>query len=138
VKTILIVDDDVDVRQSLAALLNVVFEAQVAAGTVRFEPAGSGLEAVERSLDCEPALLILDVNMPDLDGVETFFRITERLGHPVPTVFLTGFAASGNVKARMDRALEAGALGCMSKPVTVRELAEAVRRAVPACDGHGS
>src|SRR5437660_12071042 len=82
---ILIVDDLPDKLLSLQALLEGVAEMIVLAR--------SGREALRRLLERDFAVILLDVNMPDMDGFETaaLIRQHKRCAHP-PIIFLTASA----------------------------------------------
>jgi two-component system cell cycle response regulator DivK len=86
--------------------------------------ATTGEEAVELSLSHAPALVLMDVQLPGIDGVEALERLrqNERTAS-IPVLALTAQAMSGDRK----RFLEAGFDGYLAKPVDVGELIEAVR-----------
>jgi two-component system cell cycle response regulator DivK len=99
-----------------------------ASGYSTFE-ATTGEEAVELALVHEPALVLMDVQLPGIDGVEALekLRQDERTAS-IPVLALTAQAMSGD----RERFLEAGFDGYLAKPVDVGELIEAVREH---CDG---
>jgi AmiR/NasT family two-component response regulator len=113
---VLIAEDDAIIRLDLRALL----EAN------RLEVCGEardGVEAVELASSLEPDVIVMDVRMPRLDGIEAASRIlTER---SVPIVMLTGFGEDGLV----ERAVEAGVFGFLSKPFHEDDLIPALRTA---------
>ena len=84
----------------------------------------TGEEAVELALVHEPALVLMDVQLPGIDGVEALeqLRQDERTSS-IPVLALTAQAMSGD----RDRFLDAGFDGYLSKPVDVAELLQAVR-----------
>ena len=86
--------------------------------------ATTGEQAVELALVHEPALVLMDVQLPGIDGVEALgqLRQDERTSS-IPVLALTAQAMSGD----RDRFLDAGFDGYLSKPVDVAELLEAVR-----------
>jgi two-component system cell cycle response regulator DivK len=86
--------------------------------------ATTGEEAVELSLSQAPALVLMDVQLPGIDGVEALERLrqNERTAS-IPVLALTAQAMSGD----RERFLEAGFDGYLAKPVDVGELIEAVR-----------
>jgi CheY-like chemotaxis protein len=86
--------------------------------------ATTGEEAVELALVHEPALVLMDVQLPGIDGVEALekLRQDERTAS-IPVLALTAQAMSGD----RERFLDAGFDGYVSKPVDVAELLEAVR-----------
>jgi two-component system, cell cycle response regulator DivK len=86
--------------------------------------ATTGEEAVELALSQAPALVLMDVQLPGIDGVEALERMrqNERTAS-IPALAVTALAMSGD----RERFLEAGFDGCLAKPVDVHELTEAVR-----------
>jgi two-component system, cell cycle response regulator DivK len=94
-----------------------------ASGYSTFE-ATTGEQAVELALVHEPALVLMDVQLPGIDGVETLekLRQDERTSS-IPVLALTAQAMSGD----RERFLEAGFDGYLAKPVDVGALIEAVR-----------
>ena len=114
---VLLVEDNA-VNQRLARLL---LEKQGHTVTV----AGDGREAL-RALESEPFdLVLMDVQMPHMDGLEATRAIRERekeTGRRVPVVAMTAHALKGD----RERCLEAGMDGYISKPIRADELLEAV------------
>jgi len=116
--TVLIVDDHAVVRQGVRAALEarepftVVGEAE------------SGAEAVRRVADVVPDVVLMDLLMPDIDGVEATRQI-KRLSPRTQVVVLT----SHHDDEHIFPALRAGAISYLLKSVKMDELAEAVRRA---------
>jgi two-component system, cell cycle response regulator DivK len=86
--------------------------------------ATTGEEAIELSLSQAPALVLMDVQLPGIDGVEALERLrqNERTAS-IPVLALTAQAMSGD----RERFLEAGFDGYLAKPVDVGELIETVR-----------
>ena len=86
--------------------------------------ATTGEEAVELALSQAPALVLMDVQLPGIDGVEALERMrqNERTAS-IPVLALTAQAMSGD----RERFLEAGFDGYLAKPVDVCELIETVR-----------
>ena len=115
---ILIVDDEEDIRLVSRLAVGRIggWEALVA---------GSGREAVEIAAREQPDLILLDVMMPDTDGLATLELLR---GQPataeIPVVFLTA-----KVQPReIERYLELGALGVIHKPFDPLTLPEEIRR----------
>jgi CheY-like chemotaxis protein len=86
--------------------------------------ATTGEEGVELALSQAPALVLMDVQLPGIDGVEALERMrqNERTAS-IPVLALTAQAMSGD----RERFLEAGFDGYLAKPVDVGALIEAVR-----------
>lgn len=86
--------------------------------------ATTGEEAIELSLSQAPALVLMDVQLPGIDGVEALERLrqNERTAS-IPVLALTAQAMSGD----RERFLEAGFDGYLSKPIDVAELIQVVQ-----------
>jgi two-component system, cell cycle response regulator DivK len=86
--------------------------------------ATTGEEAIELSLSHAPALVLMDVQLPGIDGVEALARLRrdERTAS-IPVLALTAQAMSGD----RERFLEAGFDGYLSKPIDVAELIQVVQ-----------
>jgi PAS domain S-box-containing protein len=116
--SVLFVDDDGVNRHALSLVLQ----------SAGFDPceAGSGTEALRMAAaDHRPDLIVLDVNLPDVDGFEVCRRIK---AHPatsaIPVLHLSGTFVTPQDRAR---ALEGGADAYLTKPVEPRELVAACR-----------
>jgi putative two-component system response regulator len=119
VATILIVDDDANIRQNIHFILEK--------GGMKSAMASSGEEGLQRMRTTAFDLVLLDVQMPGMDGYEVCRRIKSRPGgRLLPVVMLT---ALDNANDRV-LALEAGADDFMSKPVDRVELVARVRSAL--------
>jgi FixJ family two-component response regulator len=113
---IFIVDDDRRVREGLVELLTSLgFHA------VSF---GSATEYFAASKPDLPACLILDVGLPDINGLDLQKQIADQQ-HP-PIVFITG---RGDIPSSV-RAIKGGAIDYLTKPFTKKDLLAAVRAAV--------
>jgi two-component system, chemotaxis family, chemotaxis protein CheY len=116
---ILVVDDDVDIRESLVELLQA--EGYIAVG------AANGEEALGLLRSRRASVVLLDLMMPVMDGFQ--FR-REQLGDPalsqIPVVVVS--AGGGCEQA----ALEMGVLGCVKKPLHVPQLLRMIRSACAA------
>jgi two-component system chemotaxis response regulator CheY len=114
--TILVVDDSPTMRRMIMASLREL-------GTT-FEQAASGLEAIERLAIAPVDLVVLDLNMPDVHGLEVlrFVRSNERFAS-LPVVILT---TRGDDESR-EAALREGATAYLTKPFDPAALAPAIR-----------
>ena len=108
---VLVVDDHPAFRRALTSALNMVKDIEVAG------EAGGGVEAADRALGEEPDLVLMDLSMPDLDGIEAMRRIHERRPE-LPVVILTAHADPGVEK----EAREAGASGFLAKGTTLEDI----------------
>ena len=91
--------------------------------------ATTGGEAVDMASEHTPDLVLMDIQLPDLDGVEALHRLrADERTATIPIVALTAQAMRGD----RERFLAAGFDGYVSKPVNVRDLVETVRQH---CDG---
>lgn len=82
--------------------------------------AENGLQAIELASLHKPDVLIMDIRMPELDGIEAARQITAK--HPCAILFLTAFSEQSLV----DDAVQAGALAYLLKPFRKEELAPAL------------
>jgi len=90
--------------------------------------AANGLVAVELARRLRPALILMDIQMPVMDGLAAIREIrADRAMADVPIVALTALAMSGD----RDICLEAGATDYMSKPMSLKSLAALVSRLLP-------
>jgi two-component system cell cycle response regulator DivK len=86
--------------------------------------ATTGSEAVDMATEHAPDLVLMDIQLPDLDGVQALQRLrADARTATIPVLALTAQAMHGD----RERFLAAGFDGYLSKPVDVRELLETVR-----------
>jgi two-component system chemotaxis response regulator CheY len=117
-KTILIVDDSATLRRMVRAALRPL-------DGVRFTEAGNGLEAIERLSLAPVDLLVLDLNMPDMHGMEVLgFLRSQEAFRPLPVVILT----TRDDEVSRSAALAAGANAYLCKPFAPADLAVTVAR----------
>ncbi|MBI5953747.1 MAG: PAS domain S-box protein [Chloroflexi bacterium] len=85
--------------------------------------AKNGMEAIEKAREQKPALILMDIQMPDMNGFETIKRLRElpEFGS-TPIIALTALAMPGD----RERCLEAGANEYLTKPVSLKTLAELI------------
>jgi FixJ family two-component response regulator len=112
-----VVDDEPSVRKSLGRLLK-------AAG-YRTEVFASAREFLDLEREDEVACLVLDVQMPDLNGLELQQELA-RSDRPLSIVFITGH---GDIPTSV-RAMKAGATDFLAKPFDEKDLLEAIERAL--------
>lgn len=114
---VLIAEDQAMVRGALAALLAIEGDVEVVG------QAGDGREALRLALASAPDVVLTDIEMPALTGLELARELKAR-GSPARVVVLTTFARAGYLR----RALEAGVAGYLLKDAPSGRLAEALRR----------
>lgn len=114
---VFVVDDDVSVRESL--------ELMISSAGWRPETFSSAQEFLSHPRVQAPSCLILDVNLPDLNGLELQVRVAgDRTDMPI--IFITGY---GDVPTSV-RAMKAGAVEFLTKPFSDDALLEAIRNAI--------
>ena len=113
---VFVVDDDVSVRESLELLIRSL--------GWRPETFGSAEDFLARAHVDGPCCVILDVSLPNLNGLELQERIVDRVDMPI--IFITGY---GDVPTTV-RAMKAGALEFLTKPLGDDVLEGAIERAI--------
>jgi len=86
--------------------------------------AGDGRSAVNLARELRPDLVLMDIKMPDLDGIEAARILTEE--RIAPVVLLTAFSQ----RELIDRAKESGVVGYLVKPIQESDLAPAIEVAL--------
>ncbi|MCX6082827.1 MAG: response regulator [Chloroflexi bacterium] len=115
---VLVVDDVSETRENIRKLLQ--FEADIeVVGAAR-----SGREAVQLSDELKPDVILMDINMPDMDGITATELIRQRT--PISQIIILSVQGDPNY---MRRAMLAGARDFLTKPPMADELISAVRRA---------
>ncbi len=118
---LLIVDDSKLMRDMVAACLRPL-------GEVTFEFAGTGLEAIERLALAGFDLVVLDLNMPDVGGLEVIeFVRAQDLLRSLPILVIT---TRGDDDSRV-RVLDAGASSFLAKPFAPHQILDEARRLLP-------
>jgi FixJ family two-component response regulator len=115
--TVVVVDDDISVRESLELLIQ----------NEGWQPAlfESAQEFLARLSTVVPSCLILDVNLPDLSGLDIQQRISDERSS-TPIIFITGY---GDIPTSV-RAMKAGAAEFLTKPLDDEIMIGAIRGAV--------
>jgi CheY-like chemotaxis protein len=115
--TVLVAEDSQDTRVMLKRAFEIkgykVFEAE------------DGQEALDVARSYRPSLIVVDLNMPVLDGLETVSKLRELegAGEQIPIVAITAF----DVPGMEDAALETGCNRYLRKPLDLEELDRALR-----------
>lgn len=113
---LLIVDDDPLVCQSLQLLLGKEEDLEVS------NIAANGQEAIELCLKEQPDVILMDIQMPIMNGIESTKRIKEQWPH-VQIMMLTTFQDERNIRL----ALKAGAEGYLIKTASIENMAQQIR-----------
>jgi pilus assembly protein CpaE len=114
---VLIVDDIPETRDHLAKLLGFETDIEVVGA------AASGREAIEMAQELTPDVVLMDINMPDMDGISA----TERLSAEVPTASVVMMSVQGEADY-LRRSMLAGAREFLVKPFSSDELTASIRQ----------
>lgn len=114
---VMVVDDHEMVRRGLIDILKAYPDLEFVG------QASDGGEALEKCGECRPDIILMDLVMPGLGGVEATSRILQKYPQ-VGVIALTSF----NDEQLVPAALKAGAIGYLQKNLTMDELADAIRR----------
>ncbi len=113
---VLLVDDEREFTQILS-------ERMVSRG-VDVDTAASGIEAVQKAKDVPYDAIILDLAMPEMDGIDTLKHLLE-MNADLQVIMLTGYATA----QKGIEALELGAMDVLEKPTEIQKLMETIQRA---------
>ncbi len=116
-KTVLIAEDHAQTRKCLKGHLEAL-------GYVVIGAASNGEEAVSLAEEHTPSLVIMDVKMPKMDGIEAAAEITKV--KPVPVILVTGVSTD----ELANKAVEAGVFAYLVKPITKKHLEPAIKVAL--------
>jgi CheY-like chemotaxis protein len=110
------VEDDADIREIARLALEVI-------GGLTVAQCATGAEAIRQAAEVQPDLFLLDMSMPDMDGVETLnaLRALPGLGD-VPAIFMT---ARAQLQEQAEL-LQQGAVAVISKPFDAMTLAQEI------------
>ncbi len=114
---VLIVDDQAVVRAGLTAILGAESDIDIVG------EAGDGLEAINKAIGLKPDVILMDIFMPGLSGLEATVAIRQE--HPDAKVLILTIS---DREEDLLHALRFGAQGYLLKSATITEVAEAVRR----------
>ena len=114
---VFVVDDDASVREALERLIR-------SAG-LRVEAFASAEEFLKRPRADAPSCLVLDVRLPDLSGLDLQRRMVDA-NNEIPIVFITGH---GDIPTTV-RAMKAGAVEFLTKPLVEGDVLESIRGAI--------
>ena len=113
---VLLVDDHAVMRMGLAALLGTQKQIEIVGDT------GDGASAIRKAQKLQPDVVIMDLMMPVMDGVETTRQLLEKQPD-AKVLILTTFGTADGIA----HALAAGAKGAITKTVGLKELLDAIR-----------
>lgn len=82
-----------------------------------------GVEAVMKALDDEFDIALLDIMMPNLDGINTV-KILKKIDSRMPIVTFSGVAGSGDIAA----SIRVGAMRCLTKPFSIEQLLSEIKK----------
>lgn len=106
---ILIVDDEKELRETFSDLLEMEgYKTSIAE---------NGYEAIDKVKNEIFDLIFLDIKMPGISGIETFYKIKE-ISPSIPVFFITAYAKEPAV----EKAIEDGACGCLIKPLDLQKI----------------
>ena len=118
--TVLIVEDNEKNRKLLRDLLRV--------HGYQYLEAVDGLSGVEMARECKPDLILMDIQLPKLDGYSATRQLkADEDTREIPIVAVTSFA----MKGEEERAREAGCDAYLSKPINIHLLMDTVRGFLP-------
>ena len=118
--TILVVDDD----EANLVLARALLESE----GFRAITATDAISTFDRLKEAEPALILMDIQLPGMDGWELTRRLKKNIATShIPVIALTAYGKHGD----QQRAREAGFVEFVAKPVSTRELPAIIRRHLP-------
>jgi DNA-binding response OmpR family regulator len=120
---VLVIEDDVDLQEAIGRA--------VRAAGFRICQAFDGMQGVWMAKNTPPAIVLLDVDLPELDGIGVCKELAEAAGGELPIIMLTSHAEASYVRAAMN----AGAWDYVTKPVDPAELLVRLRRAADLAEG---
>jgi FixJ family two-component response regulator len=116
-EVVIVIDDDLSMRQAIETLLETV--------GLNSQAYGSGQEFLQSPLLDVPSCLVLDVRLPGLSGLNLQRELSER-GMNVPIIFITGH---GDIPMSV-QAMKAGAVNFLTKPFRDQDLLDAIGQAI--------
>ena len=112
-RRVMLVDDEALIRMGLRVMLQAL-------GYEVVGEAADGKEAIEKVAALNPDVVIMDIKMPGVDGLEATRRIMAT--HPVPIIVLTAY----NQRSLVEEAADSGVLAYLMKPVRESEIGPAI------------
>lgn len=121
-KRIFVIDDDPDIRQMLSFLLRGV-------GYELVGQAGDGVDILLKIKKAKPSIVLLDINMPGVSGLDVLVEILETYPH-VKVIMISGSSSSEDVQTAIRR----GAAGYIVKPFNTAHVTKNIEHALAATD----
>jgi CheY-like chemotaxis protein len=119
---ILVIEDDAQFRQMLVQMLQKDgHEVKIAA---------DGIAALKMLQTLKPDLIITDILMPRMDGVDTILEL-ERRGSKIPIIAMSGGRRAVTAEFNLDSASLLGVAATLAKPFVRADLRKAIERALP-------
>lgn len=117
---VLLVDDDKDILE--------VYKLKLEQAGFRVVTASDGSQAIRLAIEDHPALVLMDMRMPIMNGIEAEMKLKENPAtKDIKVVFLTAFSDPTNPEVDREKAKEIGALDFIEKNISLDELTEKVR-----------
>jgi CheY-like chemotaxis protein len=122
-KTILVIEDNLEIRENVSELLELKGYNVVVAN--------NGREGLEAAIKCQPDLIVCDILMPELNGHEVLIRL-KKSGETstIPLIFLTASVEKREIK----QGLELGAAAYIRKPFEDDDLMGEIERCLDYCN----
>lgn len=120
-ETLLIIDDEIDLRESLAEILSGIFDEIVTLG--------DGVQALNHIKLHNPQMIISDVMMPKLDGIQLMTQIKSLGFHDIPVILITG----QKERELLFQAVRLGVSDVLEKPFTPQSIIQTVNRVKEIC-----
>jgi len=120
---VLVIDDEKNLTLAMRRLLS--------AEGYRAETAGSGDEALAAVKDTAFDVIFLDVNMPDMNGLETFKKL-RKVAPASSVIMITGYGKT--LKELVEEARELGVHSVIDKPFKISQITQAIHDLVPHAD----
>lgn len=118
-KTALVVEDNVDNMELITYILKHHGYETLWADT--------GMQSIEQLVEAKPDFVILDIQLPDIDGYEVLRRIrATEFGRVVPVIAMTSYAMAGDE----EKLLAAGCNGYIEKPIDPKRVMSQIRKVI--------
>ena len=118
-RRVLIIEDNENNMELISFILEANGETLI--------QAMDGLSGVEKALGEKPDYIILDIQLPDIDGLEVLKRIrASEAGKTIPVIAMTSYAMSGD----KERMLDAGCNGYIEKPIDPERVMQQIRQII--------